>query len=1150
MPTTQRTVVIDPGHGGSAQAGGSSPNNAIGQNGLLEKDLTLDIGRRVAALLTGTANVILTRTGDENLPLGDRARIARDADADVFLSIHLNGWRDGTVDGSEAWVARDASPASRRLARAVLDRVVTVTHARDRGVREENFGVLVSARHAANTAATLVELAFLTNADEATRLARDDYRQSLAQAIADGITALPAAAAQASALAGGPARIDGIHPSGWNPKTPGALDLRLDHIEFSIPKVTQGTGFVEPLFAGWRDDARAHNFPIGSFHFMTASGALADAADLFRDQANNMAGALGRLLPGDLPPTFDFEEEGGGAGSVPWRGVQWLDPMSAFLDRIETALGRVPMIYTSPRVWREFIQDRPEFARFGDYPLWVVRIPPGVSQRDLADHRLTDEPELPAPWSTWAIWQYAGDFTPDEFPVLQAAEPTSDMDVSNGGIHFVRGLADLGRPAPHGADARLVAFADESGELKLLTFSGSWVEESLTTLARQPGSFPGPMAVGDVAACEIDGRQFYAFRNQDDGHLCEIERNGQQVTLRDLTADVVNAGTGADPFYLRPVSDPTYVVNGSERVLVYWADHDHQLLLQTRAGAWQLPPIDVTASAGIANASGNATPFVAGGTIHVVGRAGGDGHLVDVFHDGAAWQGSDLTHAEGAAAATYQPTLLMAGDGTPRIVYRALRGEIHQLDLNGHDEALLRGAPACAGNPAAFLLSGVPHVVYRGPEGQLHELVGDGAGGFTHEYLPCSGAAADPGVAVGTINGQATALLVFRGLDGDLHEARRTADLWTCQTIQAVPAQGASGLSLETRALDAPPTPVVTVADSSEVDQVVAADDCGVGKKSDGSYRERTPDAIVIHVLLANYADVISKWSAGGDCTPPHYVIRNDGEITQLVAEKYMAQHAGPQGNPTMIGIEHDGWDSEPRYFTEEMYLWSAALVREICARRNIPVDRAHIIGHDEVQGTTHGDPGGYWDWDYYMALVRWDGSTAANKPLRAVIDTTGMPVPAGWNEEDRDSGNATWRKVRDEQGPYPRNSYGARYLWANGAADADPNDFVEFHFTVPDGGVWGVSGWWPVLGNANKGTRIEFTTTSDDPTQQTASNIMDQSELWLRSRQTVALGHSPTWCPLPAFQLKQNDVITARVLRRSDHAGRVFADAFRFLKT
>ena len=186
MPSSP-TVVIDPGHGGSTAVGGSSPNNASGPNGLVEKDVTLDLGRRVAAALAGRATVILTRTADENHSLSARARVAHDANADAFVSIHMNGWKDPRVDGSEAWIAKHAGESSRRLARSVLDGVVSVTGVRDRGVQQADFGVLLPVRHAARTAATLVEVAFLTNPEEAHRLESESYRQSIAQAIADGI---------------------------------------------------------------------------------------------------------------------------------------------------------------------------------------------------------------------------------------------------------------------------------------------------------------------------------------------------------------------------------------------------------------------------------------------------------------------------------------------------------------------------------------------------------------------------------------------------------------------------------------------------------------------------------------------------------------------------------------------------------------------------------------------------------------------------------------------------------------------------------------------------------------------------------------------------------------------------------------------------
>src|SRR5262245_18620937 len=187
MSTRTPIVIIDPGHGGTVTAGGSSPNNATGPNGLMEKDVTLDVARRVSAILGGQANVVLTRTDDSNKPLADRAKYAQDGDAEVFVSLHLNSWKDPSVDGTEAWVSPGSNGGSHALARALLDRVVAVTRAPDRGVREADLGVLIPARQGPHTAATLLELAFLSNPDEAKRLTQDDYRQALAQAIADGI---------------------------------------------------------------------------------------------------------------------------------------------------------------------------------------------------------------------------------------------------------------------------------------------------------------------------------------------------------------------------------------------------------------------------------------------------------------------------------------------------------------------------------------------------------------------------------------------------------------------------------------------------------------------------------------------------------------------------------------------------------------------------------------------------------------------------------------------------------------------------------------------------------------------------------------------------------------------------------------------------
>jgi N-acetylmuramoyl-L-alanine amidase len=198
-------VVLDPGHGGDRKVGGSSANNATGPNGLLEKDLTLEVSRRAEAALAGIARVVRTRTTDANLSLADRAKVARDRNAAAFVSIHFNGWHDPKVDGTEVWVARKASADSRRLAAGVLRALLPVTGVADRGVRENDLGVLLPSRHAAGTAACLSELCFLTNPAQARHLTDPDYLKQLGDAIAAAVGdyLAPATAKSLAAAIGG-----------------------------------------------------------------------------------------------------------------------------------------------------------------------------------------------------------------------------------------------------------------------------------------------------------------------------------------------------------------------------------------------------------------------------------------------------------------------------------------------------------------------------------------------------------------------------------------------------------------------------------------------------------------------------------------------------------------------------------------------------------------------------------------------------------------------------------------------------------------------------------------------------------------------------------------------------------------------------------
>ncbi|MBX6356065.1 MAG: N-acetylmuramoyl-L-alanine amidase [Micromonosporaceae bacterium] len=110
-----------------------------------------------------------------------------------------------------------------------------------------------------------------------------------------------------------------------------------------------------------------------------------------------------------------------------------------------------------------------------------------------------------------------------------------------------------------------------------------------------------------------------------------------------------------------------------------------------------------------------------------------------------------------------------------------------------------------------------------------------------------------------------------------------------------------------------------------------------------------------------------------------HYTLRSvDGHIAQHIKAKDVGWHAGNwYVNAKSIGIEHEGFAAEGTWFTEAMYRSSAKLVRYLALRLGIPLDRHHIIGHDNVPGITpayvagmHWDPGPYWDWAHYFDLL------------------------------------------------------------------------------------------------------------------------------------------------------------------------------------
>jgi N-acetylmuramoyl-L-alanine amidase len=214
--------VVDPGHGGTE-------TGAIGPGGLQEKDVPLEIAKRVAAALPRVlaCRTVLTRDTDLLISLDDRTSIANHEKADLFLSIHANSSRATSAQGSETYylsleasdkIAQEvasrenAAPGaptpgpnasanpdldfvlwdlaqsahlkeSSELADAIQAELNGVSQTGNRGIKQAPFRVLVGA----TMPAVLVEVAFISNAEQEKKLKTPEFQQTIADAVARAV---------------------------------------------------------------------------------------------------------------------------------------------------------------------------------------------------------------------------------------------------------------------------------------------------------------------------------------------------------------------------------------------------------------------------------------------------------------------------------------------------------------------------------------------------------------------------------------------------------------------------------------------------------------------------------------------------------------------------------------------------------------------------------------------------------------------------------------------------------------------------------------------------------------------------------------------------------------------------------------------------
>lgn len=196
------TVVIDPGHGGSDPGAG-------GVSGIIEKQLTLDVAKRIRAKLRESGvSVWMTRDGDAAVTLDERCWKMSKLGADVFVSIHFNASRNQATAGVETYIVPAAGypttaeedrrgpkarptncPGNRFdganvvLAALIHKGLVAHSGSEDRGIRRARFYVIRNA----SCPAVLVECGFLSNRREVSRIANEEVRDRLAEGISRGI---------------------------------------------------------------------------------------------------------------------------------------------------------------------------------------------------------------------------------------------------------------------------------------------------------------------------------------------------------------------------------------------------------------------------------------------------------------------------------------------------------------------------------------------------------------------------------------------------------------------------------------------------------------------------------------------------------------------------------------------------------------------------------------------------------------------------------------------------------------------------------------------------------------------------------------------------------------------------------------------------
>lgn len=207
------------------------------------------------------------------------------------------------------------------------------------------------------------------------------------------------------------------------------------------------------------------------------------------------------------------------------------------------------------------------------------------------------------------------------------------------------------------------------------------------------------------------------------------------------------------------------------------------------------------------------------------------------------------------------------------------------------------------------------------------------------------------------------------------------------------PDRGAlSELGLKPEAASSQPVDCPAVLHCTFIPAAYAEDPGGdPGNYGDYDLASRPQDlainSIVIHDTEESYADTISTFTNPASYVSANYVINTNGQVTEMVRPQDVAWAVGDwYYNTHSVSIEHVGFAAQgAQWYTPAMYRASAILVRYLSRRYGVPLDRTHIVGHENIPGPTdyytainHWDPGPFWNWNRYMAMLHGWSARAA----------------------------------------------------------------------------------------------------------------------------------------------------------------------------